>query len=428
MTDPRDTRGRLDEAPHPGAEHDAWAEHEAEHEWDETPYDVLDGEPADGFADDHDHPLAGIEPEPTSRGARRERARQRRHGRRRRVRGLVVLVVALAVVAGAGYVAVGKLRPLLDVATASQDYPGPGSGSVVVTVADGDSASAIGTKLQAADVVKTAKAFASAAAADPRGASIQPGSYTLREQMSAAGALAVLVDPANRSVPQVTVREGLWLSETLALLSKETGVPLADYQTAVKDPGALGLPAEAKGDLEGWLFPSTYEFTSKTSAVEQLTEMVAKTQAELASLGVQPGQQEKTLILASIVQAEGRRAVDLPKIARVIDNRLAKPMKLQLDSTVSYGVQKRAITTTDAERAAKNGYNTYVRDGLPVGPIGNPGAQAITAAQNPAAGPWLYFVAVNPATGETKFATTEAEHQANVQEFQTWCSQHPGKC
>lgn len=425
MTDPRDTRGRLDEAPHPGAEHDAWAEHE----WDETSYDVLEDEPhPDGLAEDHDHPLAGMSAEPTSRGARREHARQRRQGRRRRVRGLVVLVIALAVVAGAGFVAVGKLRPLLDVATESQDYPGPGTGSVTVTVADGDTATAIGTKLQDVDVVKTAKAFASAAADDPKGASIQPGAYTLRKQMSAAGALAVLVDPANRSVPQVTVREGLWLSETLALLSKETGVPLADYQAAAKDPGALGLPAEAKGNLEGWLFPSTYEFSSSTTAVEQLTEMVAKTQAELTSLGVQPGQQEKTLVLASIVQAEGRRAADLPKIARVIDNRLAKPMKLQLDSTVSYGVQKRAITTTDAERAAKNGYNTYVRDGLPVGPIGNPGAQAITAAQNPTAGPWLYFVAVNPSTGETKFATTAAEHQANVAQFQQWCSQNPGKC
>lgn len=425
MTDPRDTRGRLDEAPHPGAEHDAWAEHE----WDETSYDVLEEDPhPDGFVEDHDHPLAGMAGEPTSRRARREHARRRRQGRRRRVRGLVVLVLALAVVAGAGVVAVGKLRPLLDVATESQDYPGPGTGSVVVTVADGDTASAIGTKLQDADVVKTAKAFASAAADDPKGASIQPGAYTLKKQMSAAGALAVLVDPANRSVPQVTVREGLWLSETLALLSKQTGVPLADYQAAAKDPGALGLPAEAKGNLEGWLFPSTYEFSSSTSAVEQLTEMVAKTQAELTSLGVQPGQQEKTLVLASIVQAEGRRAADLPKIARVIDNRLAVPMKLQLDSTVSYGVQKRALTTTDAERAAKNGYNTYVRDGLPVGPIGNPGAEAITAAQNPAAGPWLYFVAVNPSTGETKFATTAAEHQANVEEFQKWCSQNPGKC
>ena len=64
----------------------------------------------------------------------------------------------------------------------------------------------------------------------------------------------------------------------------------------------------------------------------------------------------------------------------MILNRLEKGMNLQLDSTVSYGVQKRAVTTTDAERADKNPYNTYVNAGLPAGPIGNPGASAIEAA------------------------------------------------
>ena len=71
-------------------------------------------------------------------------------------------------------------------------------------------------------------------------------------------------------------------------------------------------------------------------------------------------------------------------------------MNLQLDSTVSYGVQKRALTTTDAERADKNPYNTYVNPGLPAGPIGNPSASAIEASQKPADGPWLFWVTVNP--------------------------------
>ncbi len=365
-----------------------------------------------------------------SGATRSQRRTRRRTASRRRLRSVLVLVLVLVlvVVAGAGVVAFGKLKPLLSLSSDSGDYPGPGTGSVAVTVADGDTATAIGSTLQKAGVVKTAKAFAQAAAADPRGTSIQPGKYTLGSQMSATGALAVLVDPANRSVPRVTIREGLWKSETFAALAKASKLPVSDYVTAAKDPAALGLPAAAKGNLEGWLYPATYEFPEGSTAADQLQTMVAKTVQELTSLGVADGDTEKVLTIASIVQAEGQRPDDLPKIARVIDNRLAKPMRLQLDSTVSYGIQKRALTTSDTERAATNGYNTYARDGLPVGPISNPGAAAIKAVQAPADGPWLFFVAVNPQTGETKFAVTAAEHAVNTAQFQKWCSDHPGSC
>ncbi|MDQ2755928.1 MAG: endolytic transglycosylase MltG [Actinomycetota bacterium] len=390
----------------------------------------LGGEEGLFFADGHDldDPGADEGEHDSSGGSRGQRATERRTAGRRRVRGAIVLLLALVVVAGAGVVAFGKIKPLLTLSSDSGDYPGPGTGSVSVTVNDGDTATAIGTTLEKAGVVKTAKAFAQAAAADPQGTSIQPGKYDLRSQMTATGALALLVDPANRSVPRVTLREGLWKSETFAALAKASNLPVSDYVKAAKDSAALGLPAAAKGNVEGWLFPSTYEFPEGSTAAEQLQTMVAKTTEELTSLGVADGDVEKILTVASIVQAEGRRAKDLPKIARVIDNRLAVPMRLQLDSTVSYGVQKRALTTTDAERAATNGYNTYARAGLPVGPISNPGAAAIEAAQAPADGPWIYFVAVNPQTGETKFATTAAEHAANVAQFQKWCSDHPGSC
>jgi UPF0755 protein len=77
---------------------------------------------------------------------------------------------------------------------------------------------------------------------------------------------------------------------------------------------------------------------------------------------------------------------------------------------------------------SSNPYNTRRFPGLPPGPIGNPGESALTAAANPPAGPWMYFVTVNLDTGETKFATTYQEHQQFVQEFQTWCAANKGKC
>ena len=359
--------------------------------------------------------------------ARRQRE-QRRRNRRRRSRRFLVLTLSALLVGGAAFGATEYLKPMVASLTASDDYTGTGTGSVTIEVHDGDSGRNIGATLQQAGVVKTASAFANLAENTPQAASIQPGSYTLHLHMSAQAALDMLLDPRNRTVPHVTLREGLWKSEVFAALSKATGVPLADYEAAAKDPETLGLPAAAKGNLEGYLFPATYEFEAKATAAEQLRTMVTKAVAELQSLGVQPADMERTLVIASIVEAEGKRAADRPMIARVIDNRLAKKMKLQMDSTVSYGVQRRAITTTDAERAANNPYNTYKVPGLPAGPIGNPGAAAIEAAANPTPGPWLYFVAVNPDTGETRFATDSASHEANVKLFQQWCSAHPGKC
>jgi UPF0755 protein len=143
---------------------------------------------------------------------------------------------------------------------------------------------------------------------------------------------------------------------------------------------------------------------------------------------------ERTMIVASIVEGEVSGDADRAKVARVIENRLKDttgPTKglLQMDSTVHYAVKKRGKAgTTDADRQSASPYNTYRVQGLPPGPINNPGAASIAAAASPAAGSWLFFVTVNPDTGETRFATTPAEHQANVNQFNQWCRDNPGKC
>jgi UPF0755 protein len=358
------------------------------------------------------------------RGERRRAQRRRVQGRRR----MAVMVLTLGLVAGGGFAAYSALAPLVSSLTASNDYTGNGSGAVPVTVHSGDTGRSIGATLEKVGVVRTAKAFSDAAAANPQGGSIQPGDYSLRKRMSATSALAMLLDPANRTVPRVTIPEGKWTSETIRVLSAATGRPLADYEAALKDPAALGLPAAAGGDAQGYLFPATYEFGKTTTAAEQLHTMVAKSLEELGNIGVDPAQMQRVLTIASLVQAEAKAAADFPKVARVFDNRLARPMALQLDSSVSFLAGHREVTTTNAERASKSPYNTYLVAGLPPGPIDNPGLTAVEAALNPAPGPWLYFVAVNPVTGDTRFAVDAAGHAANVRIFQKWCSDHPGRC
>jgi UPF0755 protein len=133
------------------------------------------------------------------------------------------------------------------------------------------------------------------------------------------------------------------------------------------------------------------------------------------------------LTKASLVQAEASTAEDMAKVARVLENRLSDGMALQLDTTVNYANGKGGITTTAEDRANPSLYNTYVHTGLPPGPISNPGEQAISAVQNPAEGPWRFFVVVDPDTGETRFAETAEQHQQNVLLFQQWLRENPGE-
>jgi UPF0755 protein len=382
-----------------------------------------------GHEDAHDGPHEG---QPAVH-RRADRHRTARLPRRRSGRRMGCLFVALAVVAVAAFAAYTVLRPVVDGFLESNDYPGPGTGEVQIVVNDGDTGRTIGATLEKADVVKSAKAYLDAAAADTRSAAIQPGSYTMKKRMSAKAALAILVDSANRTVPRVTVREGLWKSEVFAALSKSTGVPVAEYTAAAKNAAALGLPAAAKGNVEGYLYPATYEFPVKATAAQQLKIMVGQALAELRKAGVSEAEYQKTLIVASIVEGEAGVA-DRGKVARVVENRLDNPAGptvglLQMDSTVNFALQKRGnLTKTEYDSAKSNPYDTYSHKGLPPGPISSPGAKAIEAAANPTPGPWFYFVTVNYDTGQTLFATTQAEHDRNNAQRQAWCDDHKPKC
>lgn len=355
---------------------------------------------------------------------RRARARRREKDRRSRRRGASCLAMVLAsvVVVGAIVFAFGSLRSLIPGGAEETDYEGPGHGEVEVSISAGSSGSEIGETLVEAGVVKTTSGFTQVAASRPDSAAkIQPGTYAMLKEMPASDAFDRLLDPENRVAKGITIPEGLWRSEIYARLSKGTDIPVEDYEQAEKS-SELELPPEAGGRVEGWLFPSTYEFEDGTEAVEQLNQMIGMTTDELTEAKVPRDEWERTLTVASIVEGEAG-AADRGKVARVVENRLEDTSgptvgMLQMDSTIHYMLQKRGtVTTSDKERNTDSPYNTYKNQGLPPGPINNPGAEAIEAAGNPDEGDWLFFVTVDPETGETKFTAEESEHQQNVQEF-----------
>lgn len=351
------------------------------------------------------------------------RARERKQRGRRR---LIGAIIALVVIAAIGIAAAWGIPRVMERFSGPEDYPGPGTGEVVVRVQSGQNGYDVAATLVEQDVVASAEAFTDILVADSS-IQLQPGAYRLMQQMSAQGAVDALLDPANKVELRVTVPEGYTLPQVYERLERDLGIPQAEFLQAEGDLTQFGLPDNAVS-LEGWLFPATYTFDEGVTAVEVLSSMVERQRQALTEAGVPEAEQERVLIFASLIQREARLPDDFGKVARVFQNRLDIGMNLQSDATVAYGTGNfHVVTTTAEERAdATNPYNTYANPGLPVGPIGAPGDVALQAALAPTEGDWLFFVTVDPETGETVFSETFEEHQVAVQEFQQFLRDNPG--
>ncbi len=359
-----------------------------------------------------------------------------RRAKKKRVRpGCLVALVVLALVLGGLYLGVTKgVEWVSDQFSTAEDYPGPGDGKVTFEVSEGDATAAIGRNLKADGVVASVQAFLDAAAADPDSTGIQVGFYDLKKEMAAEDALEVLLDPANQIKTTVTVPEGLRVTEIVEVLAQETEFGVDKWNAALKQD--IGLPDYAENFAEGYLFPATYEIGPKDKPRDVLSAMVGRWRqaADKAGLEERAAELGKTpaelMIIASLVEAEGR-GEDMPKIARVIYNRLDGPGtqggtygKLQIDATVSYGLGKSPSSTelTPEELAEETPYNTRENVvGLPPTPIEAPGDAAIAAAANPADGPWYYYVTVDLSTGETKFYETYDGFLVGRDEYKAYC-------
>ncbi|WP_327675698.1 endolytic transglycosylase MltG [Kitasatospora sp. NBC_00458] len=362
-----------------------------------------------------------VEPEGRPPGAHRRRPEPPDPHRRRN--GLACLLTALSLIAvfgGAGLAGFswiqGQHKP-----PAVADYAGGGSGSVQVSVPEGAGLSQIASALVRNGVVASSIAFTRAAKGSAAAAGrIQPGTYTLRQKMSAAAALAVLVDPANAN--GLTIPEGWRGSQIYAAIDRKLQLPEGTTEKAAQEQAAeLGLPEFTNGSPEGYLFPATYSVTEDTTAVDLLKQMVERAGKEFARddaevVAQNLGQSLYGLVtIASMIQGEADNTEDMGKVSRVIYNRLAKGMPLQLDSTINYALGRSTLNTSVTDTRLDSPYNTYRHTGLPPTPISNPGRQAIMAAVDPVAGDWLYFVTVKP--GDTRFTDSFDVQQKNVAEF-----------
>ncbi|MFD0265698.1 endolytic transglycosylase MltG [Streptomyces sp. NPDC127106] len=218
----------------------------------------------------------------------------------------------------------------------------------------------------------------------------------------------------------LVIPEGWRAPQVYAAIDRELKLPAGSAKAAAVT-AQLALPAEAKGNPEGFLFPASYPVTSRTTAAELLAYMVRTANAKLGTRVVADGAKAhgmtpyQTATLASIVEAEADTRTDMGKVARVVHNRLARSMPLQMDSTINYALNRRTVDTKISDTRIDHPFNTYRRQGLPPTPIDSPGLQAMAAAVAPTPGDWLYFVTVKP--GDTRFSATYEEHKRHVADF-----------
>lgn len=309
---------------------------------------------------------------------------------------------------------------------------------VFIKVEAGDSASAIARRLQSAGVIRSAGSFELLARLSGADRSLAAGEYEFVRGTSALDAVTRIRDGLT-AVRLVTIPEGLRVEEIARLLEQRGVVSASDFLAGVNslavasngvDAGLLaGHPASL--GLEGYLYPATYSFarnvTPQEVAAKMLQALADRFAADLREEARQQGLSvHEVLTLASIVEREAVMAEERPIIASVYRNRLKDGMALQADPTVQYAVTarsgsiasfgywKKELTVQDLQ--FDSAFNTYVKAGLPPGPIASPGIDSIIAVIRPAQTRFYYFVARND--GSHAFAETFAQHERNVQLYQ----------
>ena len=384
----------------------------------------------DELAESQDSAEHGHEGRGRRRGGHRGEPRRRRGGFFRAVLPVLLVIAVLAGLGVGGYQGYRWVTSNISVEQEAAEFEGPGSGEALVEVGEGDTGSDIAETLVDEGVIKTSAPFVTLFSSTKEAAKIEPGVYRLKQEMTSADALTMLMDPENLAGHRVIVPEGLRLTQIWDLLAEETGIPVEDFEASAKDYTSYGIPENEAKSLEGYLWPGRYDILEDQSAEDVIAMMWGRMEEQLTAREIPEDEWHTTLTYASLAEMEVRNAEDYGKVVRTIHNRLegtgeakGSPMKLQFDSTVHYVTGKSAsVGTTDEERATKSPYNTYLHEGLPPGPISAPGSAALDAAAAPPEGDWLYFVSVNTDTGETEFAATWAEHEENVAEWQAWAA------
>ena len=277
----------------------------------------------------------------------------------------------------------------------------------------------IARRLREADVVRRPEAFVALSVVRGSARALRAGEYEFPRGTTTVGAVRLLESGKVR-LHLVLHAEGATVAELARALEQQQLARAADVTRAASDPALLRSLGVDAASLEGYLFPDTYHFARGLTPEQILTRMVQRLRAKLTPDILTRARERRLdvhqlLTLASIIEREAAVQEERPLISAVFWNRLQIGMPLQADPTVQYAVGKERRALTRADLATDHPYNTYVRAGLPPGPIASPGLSAIEAALDPAPVKYLYFVASDD--HRHHFSTTIAEHNEAVARY-----------
>lgn len=320
------------------------------------------------------------------------------HHRRHRLPILlafVVLVAALGSLAYWGWTRYLGQSPTATLATGPQE----------VEVPRGATAEDVARSLEDAGIIASATSFLVQLRLAGGEESLKPGLYTFQPGQDFDAIVAELQQGVETRTVRLTVPEGLSLEQTAARVASRTDIPEDQYLTAARDPSLFDLPVldgqpSDPADLEGYLFPSTYQLPEGEGAEQLVSRQLAAFVTHTAPLPWKKASDLKltpyqVLIVASLIEKEARVPEERAKVAGVIYNRLREDMSLGIDATVRYAVGKWTGPLTKTDLAVDSPYNTRNRKGLPPGPIASPGVAALEAALSPETTDALYYVLVD---------------------------------
>lgn len=290
----------------------------------------------------------------------------------------------------------------------------------MVTIPKGASLATIGVVLAEAGLIDEDVRFVALAKLSGLGGKLKAGEFRLATAMTP---YQLLKDLASAKAIQhaITIREGLRASEIGAVFGDGGWFDPRSFANLIVDRDFIekqGLTGVSS--LEGYLYPDTYRLTRDNRGAERIIAMMTSRFHHVwndlvADMEHKPDQ-ERTVILASMVEKETGAAIERPLIAGVFLNRLQLGMRLQSDPTVVYGLENFSGKITRRHLRTETPYNTYTIGGLPAGPICSPGREALLAVLKPTATKHLYFVSKNDGTHH--FSETLAEHNSAVQRYQ----------
>jgi UPF0755 protein len=316
-----------------------------------------------------------------------------------------------------------------------QPFHGAPHGSVTVTVPAHSGTRQIGDELARAGVIPSGFFFEVRATLAGDRSDLRAGTYHLQQGMTYGAVLKILTTaPPAAKTTNITIIEGRTRAQINDLLRSQ-GVPGSYFAATRTSPlinfATYGAPRHTP-DLEGFLFPDTYQLVEPISIQKLVNDQLTTFRREFSQVNLAYARGRHltpydVLIIASLVQGEAATAHDQPLIASVIYNRLRLGMPLQLDATTRYATGNYTKPLTQSQLNSSSPYNTRNHKGLPPTPIDNPGLAAIQAAAHPAGTNFLYFVAKVCGNGSSVFESSYRQFEADVAKYQRARSARGGK-